>query len=190
MSGAEITAGAHRTAIWDLLERTRLCSFPFPPHGHCPNFSGARDAARQLLAHQEVAAYRTIIVGPERALLPLRKLALENGVVLYVPHQHRADWYWRVTDPRGARLSQLSAVGEPKLRPEGAQAVVLASVAIDRQGHRLGKGFGWGARGLRLDLPEYTLAHPIMISERLPCPADSSVRLIATPKEVIAVDNH
>lgn len=185
MNGGEVTAGAQRTAIWDVLTRTRLCSFPFPPHGHCPNFSGARDAAKQLLSHPEFAPYRTLIVGPERVLLPLRKLALESGLTIYVPHQKKEGWYWRLTDTAGARLSQMPKIGEPKLKPEGAEAVVLACVAADRQGNRLGKGFGWGARGLNLGLPEFTLAHPIMLMTQLPCPADSSVRLIATPREVI-----
>lgn len=180
-----MTAGAHRTAIWDTLERTRLCSFPFPPHGHCPNFSGAKEAAKNLLAHPKFTGYRTLIVGPERALLPLRKLALQSGLTLYVPHQKKEGWYWRLTDPVGARLSQMPAVGEPKLKPEGAEAAVLACVAADRQGGRLGKGFGWGARGLLLALPEYTLAHPIMLADHLPCPPDSRVRLVATPREVI-----
>lgn len=190
MSGGEVTAGAHRTAVWDVLERTRLCSFPFPPQGHCPNFNGARDAAKNLLSHPQMAAHRTLIVGPERALMPLRKLALQSGLTLYVPHQKKEGWYWRLTDPLGARLSQMPAVGEPRLKPEGAQAAVLACVAVDRQGGRLGKGYGWGARGLHLGLPEYTLAHPIMLSAQLPCAADSTVKLIATPREVIEAEGH
>ncbi|WP_291423458.1 5-formyltetrahydrofolate cyclo-ligase [Deinococcus sp.] len=181
------TAGACREAVWNALERTRLCSFPLPPHGHCPNFKGARDAARQLLAHPRLAALDSLIVGPERALLPLRKLALESGKVLYVPHQKKAGWYWRLTDPAGASLSKMSAVGEPRLIPEGARAVVLACVGVDRQGGRLGKGYSWGARGLGLSLPEFTLAHPLMLRDQLPCPPDSRVSLIATPQEVLEV---
>ncbi|WP_345454119.1 5-formyltetrahydrofolate cyclo-ligase [Deinococcus aluminii] len=176
-----LTAGAFREAMWDRLAGTRAVSYPLPPHGHHPNFVRARDAARQLLAHPEVAGRRVLIVGPERVLLPLRKLALEAGLTLYVPHQKKAGWYWRLTDPAGAQLSRMAAVGELRLQPEGAQAAVLACVTVDRQGGRLGKGYGWGARGLKLGLPEYTLAHPLMLVERLPCPADSQVRLIGTP---------
>ncbi|GAA5502215.1 hypothetical protein Dxin01_01954 [Deinococcus xinjiangensis] len=182
-----ITAGAQRTAIWDTLERAKLCRFPLPPHGHCPNFVGAKEAAQHLLAHPQVLGLHTLIVGPERALLSLRKLALAGGKVLYVPHQKKEGWYWRLTDPLGAKLSQMPEVGEPKLHPEGAQAAVLACVAADRAGGRLGKGYGWGARGLHLGLPEYTLAHAVMLSDHLPCPADSQVSLIGTPREVIEV---
>ncbi|MFC5846890.1 5-formyltetrahydrofolate cyclo-ligase [Deinococcus petrolearius] len=171
--------------MWDRLAAARLCAFPLPPHGHCPNFAGAREAARRLLAHPEVAPLRTLIVGPERALLPLRRLALASGKVLYVPQGHREGWYWRVMDPAGAQLARMAAVGEAVRHPGAAQAAVLACVAADRAGGRLGKGFGWGARGLGLGLPEYTLAHPVMLLPALPCAPDSRVALIATPRGVV-----
>ena len=180
-----LTAGAQRTAVWDALERTRLCRFPLPPHGHCPNFVGAKQAAEQLLRHPQLQERGVLIVGPERVLLPLRKLALQSGMTLYVPHQKKEGWYWKLTDVAGARLSAMPQTGEPKLQPTGAQAAVLACVAADRSGNRLGKGYGWGARGLSLPLPQYTLAHPLMLQDALPCPPDSWVHLIATPHEVI-----
>ncbi|PTA67775.1 5-formyltetrahydrofolate cyclo-ligase [Deinococcus arcticus] len=183
-----MTAGAYREQVWDELMQRRACAYPLPPHGHCPNFTHARRAAAALLACAQVAAQHTLIVGPERALYPLRTLALKAGKTLYVPHQKKAGWYWRLTDPRGARLSALPEYGEAVLVPDGAQAAVLACVAADPQGGRLGKGFGWGARGLGLDLPEYTLAHPLMLSARLPCPPDSQVTLIGTAGGVVACD--
>lgn len=180
-----IPPGAQRDLIWTALLRARACSYPLPPHGHHPHFTGAREAAAALLAHPQVAGLRTLVVGPERVLQPLRKLALQAGVTLYVPHQQKAGWYWRLTDPAGAALKAMPGVGEPRLRPEGAQAAVLACVAADRAGGRLSKGFGWGARGLGLELPEYTLAHPLMLLDTLPCPPDSRVRLIGLPGSVV-----
>lgn len=194
--------GTYREQLWTALLRARVCAYPLPPHGHHPNFVGARQAARQLLAHPQVAGLHTLIVGPDRVLAPLRKLALEAGVTLYVPHQKKVGqrgqvWYWRLTDPAGARLSAMPGVGEPALfvpggpSLPGAQAAVIASVALGRGGARLGKGFGWAARGLGLGsglgpgLPEYTLAHPLMLSPTLPCPADSRVALIGTPDGVL-----
>ncbi|WP_161636067.1 5-formyltetrahydrofolate cyclo-ligase, partial [Deinococcus phoenicis] len=143
-----LSVGAFREQLWDRLAGTRAVTYPLPPHGHHPNFVRARDAARQLLAHPEVAGLQTLIVGPERVLLPLRKLALGAGVTLYVPHQNKAGWYWRLQDPAGAQLSRMAAVGEPRLRPEGAQAAVLACLAADRRGGGGGKGFGGGGRGV------------------------------------------
>lgn len=165
--------------------RARACAYPLPPHGHHPNFVGARAAAGRLLAHPALCGLSCLIVGPERALYPLRQLALSAGMRLYVPDQRRAGWYRLLDDPKGARLRAMPQLGQPKLVPEGAQAAVLASVAVTPQGARLSKGFGWGARGLGLGLPEHTLAHPLMLLDTFPCPPDSAVRLIATPERVI-----
>ncbi|MPY66354.1 5-formyltetrahydrofolate cyclo-ligase [Deinococcus sp. SDU3-2] len=179
--------GAHREAVWTRLMRERACAYPLPPHGHHPNFIGAREAAHALLSHPEVARHRTLIVGGDRVLYPLRKLALASGLILYVPHQTREGWYWRLSDPAGAQLRAMARVGEPRLHPEGAGAAVLACVAVDRAGGRLGKGFGWGARGLGLGLPEYTLVHPLMLADILPCLPDSRAELIGLPGRVLGV---
>lgn len=182
---SSFTAGAHRTAVWDALERAQLCAYPLPPHGHHPNFAGALAAAGHLLKHPSVAPLHTLIVGGDRVLMPLRKLALQSGLTLYVPNLKKEGWYWRLTEVAGANLSKMAEYGEPKLKPEGVQAAVLACVAADRRGGRLGKGFGWGARGLHLDLPEFTLAHAMMLCGQLPCPADSHAALIGTPSGII-----
>ncbi|PYE51934.1 5-formyltetrahydrofolate cyclo-ligase [Deinococcus yavapaiensis] len=179
-------AGDVRDFVWDTLARARAVSYPLPPHGHNPNFNGAKAAAVQLLAHERLVGARVLVVGPERALLPLRKLALAEGRVLFVPHQKKEGRYWRLGDERGAQLSSMPAFGEEVEAPNGAQAVVLASVVVARDGGRLSKGFGWGARGVPLGVPQLTLAHPIMLRDRLPCEPDSRVDLIATPREVIA----
>ena len=81
--------------------RERAASYPLPPHGHHPNFVGAKEAAAALLAHPQVAAHRCLIVGADRALYPLRRLALAAGVVLYLPDQKRDGWYFRVNDVAG-----------------------------------------------------------------------------------------
>ncbi|CAM3581509.1 5-formyltetrahydrofolate cyclo-ligase [Deinococcus frigens] len=190
------TPGAYREHLWTALMRARACAYPLPPHGHHPNFTRARQAARHLLAHPQVTGLRAMIVGPDRVLAPLRKLALEAGVTLYVPNQKKVAlpgqvWYWRLTDPAGARLSAMPRVGEPVLSVPGrsgledARAAVLGSVAVGKDGARLGKGFGWAARGLGLGLPELTLAHPLMMAATLPCSADSRVALIGTPDGVL-----
>ncbi len=133
-----------------------------------------------------MAAHRCLIVGADRALYPLRKLALAAGVVLYLPDQKREGWYFRVDDVAGANLKRSRAVGEPKLKPEGATAAVLACVAAGPDGGRLSKGYGWGWNGLPAPgLPTYTLAHRRMVLGPLPCPPDSRVQLIGLAGEVI-----
>jgi 5-formyltetrahydrofolate cyclo-ligase len=175
-----------RDAVWNELLRERAATYPLPPHGHHPNFVGARDAAAALLAHPQVQQHRCLIVGAERALYPFRKLALAAGAVLYLPDQKREGWYFRVSDAKGADLKRSRELGEPKLHPDGATAAVLASVAVGLDGGRLSKGFGWAWNGLpALGLPTYTLAHRRMLQDVLPCPPDSRVELIGMPGEVI-----
>lgn len=179
-------SGEVRDEVWGALLRARAVGYPLPPHGHHPNFSGAGEAARALLAHPRLAGLGVLVVGPERALYPLRKLALQQGKVLYVPDQRREGGYLRLAgDPKGAELKHMPALGEPKLTPAGAQGAVLACVAADARGARLSKGFGWGAGGLHLGLPEFTLAHPLMLRRELPCLPDSRVVLIGTPQQVV-----
>ena len=114
------TAGAVREQVWDDLLARGACAYPLPPHGHCPNFTHAKKAAAQLLAHPDLTTRHTLIVGPERALLPLRQQSLKAGKTLYVPHQKKEGWYWRVTDPRGARLSTLPPGLRRPRRPAAA----------------------------------------------------------------------
>ena len=163
-----------------------MAAYPLPPHGHHPNFVGAKDACASLLAHPQVQAHACLIVGAERVLYPFRRDALAAGKVLYVPDQKREGWYFRIDDVAGADLKRGRAVGEPKLRPEGATAAVLACVAAGRDGARLSKGFGWGRAGLpALNLPTFTVAHRRMLYDTLPCPPDSRVQLIGVPGEVV-----
>ena len=166
----------------------RAIGYPLPPHGRHPNFVGAKEAAAALLAHPQVQAHRILIVGAERALYPFRRQALAAGVSLYVPDQKRDGWYFRVGDVAGADLKRSRELGEPRLHPERASAIVLACVAAGRDGGRLSKGFGWAWNGLpELNLPVFTVAHRRMLFEALPCPPDSWVELVGLPGEVVEV---
>ncbi|WP_027481798.1 hypothetical protein [Deinococcus pimensis] len=177
--------GDVREEVWGALMRARAVGYPLPPHGHHPNFTGAARAAEQLLEHPALAGLDVLAVGPERALAGLRKRALAQGRVVVVPDGHREGRFWRLSgDPRGADLKLMPSLGEPVTSLEGVRGAVLACVAADLRGGRLSKGFGWGARGLGLGVPEFTLAHALMLREELPCEPDSRVCLVATPDGV------
>ncbi len=183
---APLTAGALREQLWGALLRARACGYPLPPHGHHPNFRGSAEAARHLLKHPRVTGVGALVVGPERALYGVRRLALADGREVIVPDQHRPGWYWCLRDPKGARLKAMPEVGEATQELTGAGAAVLACVGVSARGERLSKGFGWGASGIA-GLTAFTLAHPLMLLEALPCPADSRVDLIALPDRVLEV---
>ena len=175
------TPGELRERIWSDLVRHNACAFPIPPHGHNPNFKGARGAARNLILHPLLAGSRVVLVGMEAALLPMREEVLSAGKTLIVPHRTKAKTYWRLEGvvKAAARISNFSVYGTPTTL-EGVEVCVLASVCVDARGMRLSKGFGFGSRGAPVDVPVLTVAHKLMVRDALGVPADSRVIGYAT----------
>ncbi len=177
-----MTAGEIREQLWSDLVRQNACAYPMPPHGHNPNFKGARAAAKNLMLHPVLAAASVVLVGMEAALQAVREEILARGKTLIVPHKSQRDAYWQIRDaPKAAaRIPKFSVYGTP-CTLIGIEAVVLASVVVDRSGGRLAKGFGFGAHGSPVVAPTLTVAHELMVVEALECPPDSRVIAYATP---------
>ena len=143
---------AVRERMWDTLEAAGLVAPGV--HGKIPNFDGA-DAAAEHLGSLPVWAEADVIKAvPDKAQLPVRVRALEEGKLVYmaVPDMaHERPFY--VLDP--ARLTVPFAeaaagrgaaavaphIGTDEMRP--IDLVVCGSVAVNRQGVRLGKGAGY-----------------------------------------------
>jgi 5-formyltetrahydrofolate cyclo-ligase len=176
-----VTSGELRERIWSELVRQNVCAYPMPPHGHNPNFKGARAAAKHLMLHPVLAASRVVLVGMEAALQPVREEILARGKTLIVPHRTKKDAYWQLKDvPKAAaKIPNFSVYGESAAL-EGIEACVLASVAVDGTGARLSKGFGFGAHGSPVIAPTFTIAHSIMVVEHLE-ESDSRVTAFTTP---------
>ena len=69
---------------------------------------------------------------------------------------------------------------------------VIGSVAVDLEGHRLGKGGGYGDREISLakkyDALIATTVHSLQIVDNIPIePWDQSVNIISTEKEYIEI---
>jgi 5-formyltetrahydrofolate cyclo-ligase len=178
-----VTPGELRERIWSELVRQNVCAYPIPPHGHNPNFKGTRAAARNLMLHPVLNASSVVLVGMEAALQPVREEILARGKTLIVPHRTKKDAYWQLKNvPKvAAKIPNFSLYGEPAML-EGIEACVLASVIVDKTGARLSKGFGFGAHGSPVIAPTFTIAHPIMIVEKLEVDADSKVIAFSTPQ--------
>jgi 5-formyltetrahydrofolate cyclo-ligase len=183
-----LTAGGLRERIWSELVRQNACAYPIPPHGHNPNFKGSRGAARNLMLHPALVASRIVLVGMEAALQPVREEILAQGKTLIVPHRTKAGAYWRLegVPKAAAKIPNFSLYGTAT-NLEGVDACVLASVAVDKHGARLSKGFGFGAHGApapleTLGVPTLTVAHEIMTLQTLGVEGDSKVAAFATPK--------
>jgi 5-formyltetrahydrofolate cyclo-ligase len=204
-TGIDAAKQAIRTEIWDLLERERAVERGV--HGYIPAFAGADAAADRLADLPGWHAARVIKAVPDRAQQPVRERALRDGKLLYMAVPMLADDLpFCVLDPASltapppeAASRETAARIAPKIaldRMRPVDMVVCGSVAVNRQGARLGKGAGYSDIEVAL-LQEagligpstviVTTVHPLqVIDEALPeTEHDFSVDLIVTPDEVI-----
>lgn len=194
-----------RQAVWDTLQAKRVARFPFPPHGRIPNFAGARQAAERLLGHALFKRVRVIKVNPDSPQRWVRQLALERGITVITPTP-RLKGAFRVLDPRriprehyakaaslkrgGQWGEDIALAGMPKV-----DLVVMGSVAVTRDGRRLGKGHGYADLEYALlrelgnpVVPLATTVHKLQVVDAFPIEAhDTPLTLIATPDELIEV---
>jgi len=142
-----------REHVWDTLEDSGEARFPYPPHGRIPNYAGAADAAERL---SDLPAWKeadVIKANPDSPQLPVRRAALRQGKIVYmaVPRLRDEKCFLRL-DPReiddsdnAATISGSSEAGIP-VSPTEMQRVdliVSGSVAVNREGVRVGKGEGY-----------------------------------------------
>jgi 5-formyltetrahydrofolate cyclo-ligase len=192
-----------RKAVWNTLTEKKAARFPFPVHGRIPNFKGAKEAAERLLAHPIFGRARVIKVNPDSPQRWVRKLALERNITVITPTP-RLKGAFRKLDPakipreqydeaatlkRGGEWGEDLTLGElPKV-----DVVVMGSVAVTRDGRRLGKGHGYADLEYAIlrelgnpPVPVATTVHPFQLLDGFPTEDhDLSVSLIATPDELI-----
>ena len=197
---------ATRDRVWALLTRRRVARFPGAV-GRIPNFVGAEAAARRLAESPAWQAARVVKCNPDAPQLPVRVLALQQGkrVFMAVPRLREERCFLEL-DPRrlagreraAASIRGASQLGKPTLPKEMPKIdlIVAGSVAVRRDGARVGKGGGFSDLELAL-LTELELAgrwativttvHPLQIvNEALPMLAhDIPLDLIVTPDETI-----
>ncbi len=142
-----------RQRIWSLLTSRKAARFPGAV-GRIPNFVGAEAAARTLAELPAWRSARVIKANPDAPQLPVRALALREGKRLFmaVPRL-RTERCFIELDPRqlrgrereAASISGSAALGHPVHPGEMPRIdlVVAGSVAVGRDGSRLGKGGGF-----------------------------------------------
>jgi 5-formyltetrahydrofolate cyclo-ligase len=200
---------ALRERVWRCLQEAGAARFP-GAWGRIPNFVGAEAAAERLASTPAWQRASVVKVNPDAPQLPVRARALAEGKLLYMPVP-------RLAAPRPFLALDPAKVGSPRraasIRGAGrfgvpvgldemtrVDLVVCGSVAVNRQGARLGKGGGYSDlefallveagridRGTRLA----TTVHPLQVlDEDLPeTDHDFRVDLVVTPTETIALAN-
>ena len=201
MTKAEI-----RQKVWQTIQREGAARFP-GALGRVPNFAGAERAAQLL---REMAVWRRALVvkvNPDAPQLPVRRLALAEGKILYmaVPRL-RSDKPFIELDPKKLKCSPFVASsikgaaehGRPVRLSEVRKIdlVVCGSVAVNRGGARAGKGGGYSDLEFALlteekkiggGTPIVTSVHPLQIvDEEIPMTEhDIPLNAIVTAEEVI-----
>lgn len=197
-----------REHVWEVLEREHVTEPGV--RGYIPAFTGAEAAASLLAGTTEWRAARVIKAVPDRAQQPVRERALLDGKLLYmaVPKLAENPPFYEL-NPRDQRVSPAEAasrevavkigrkIGTSQMRP--VDMVVCGSVAVNRDGTRLGKGAGYSDIEVAL-LTEaglitpgtlvVTTVHPLQVlDEPIPETAhDFSVDLIVTTQDLIRCD--
>ena len=193
-----------RQQIWDRLEKENLARFPRPIYGRIPNFVGAEKAASRLAGLPEFANARTVKVNPDSPQRKVRELVMVHGKLLLMPAPRLRSGFLLLRPERVKGKERLASsikgafslgeeVGLDKVpRPD---VLVVGSVAVERDGSRIGKGEGYSEieygilREMGLvekDVSICTTVHPVQILKEVPQdPYDVGVDYIVTPEEVI-----
>jgi 5-formyltetrahydrofolate cyclo-ligase len=196
-----------REEVWRILEERGIARFPKPIFGRIPNFRGAEVAARRLASLQELRVTGVVKVNPDSPQRPVRRLLLEAGKVVLMPTP-RLRGGFLLLDPKripkhlydkASTIRGAFDLGRAISLDELPQIdfIVCGSVAVTREGRRIGKGGGYSELeyGILRELgsvdeetPIATTVHDLQIVPDLPLDEwDFTVDIIATPSRLLRV---
>ncbi len=202
-----------RRAIWNLMEKRNIATFPRPVYGRIPNFVGAREAAEKIVKLREWVGARVVKANPDSPQRWLRLAALQEGkiVIMATPRMREGfllldpariprQYYDKAATIRGAFiLGEKIGVKELVTRVKTVDMIVTGSVAVDRRGRRLGKGEGYAEleygvlRSISVvdeNTPIVTTIHDVQLVDELPRdPYDITLDYAATPSKLLYFTN-
>ncbi|MCX8203558.1 MAG: 5-formyltetrahydrofolate cyclo-ligase [Nitrososphaeria archaeon] len=194
-----------RDRVWRELEERGVAAFPTPVRGRIPNFRGAERAAMLLASDPEFERAKVVKVNPDSPQAAVRREVLRRGKLLVMPTP-RLKGGFLLVDPRlvprtevdyAATIRGAFAYGKP-VHPRDlpkVDLIVLGSVAVTKDGWRVGKGegyaeleyamlrtFGKADEGVKV----YTTVHELQLVEFIPAePYDVPVDVIFTDRRVL-----
>jgi len=199
-----------RDEIWSLLQKRKVARFP-GAEGRIPNFIGAEACAKQLAEMSFWKRAKVLKVNPDSPQRAIRQRALAEGKIIYmaVPRL-RSEKPFIELDPKKLKCSPYVAssikgagqYGKPVTLKEVPKIdlVVCGSVAVNRQGARVGKGGGYSdlefallteSKKIGATTPIVTSVHPLQIvdAEMPMTEHDIPLSAIITPAEVIKLQS-
>ncbi|QTM98423.1 5-formyltetrahydrofolate cyclo-ligase [Sediminibacillus dalangtanensis] len=197
-----------REKKWDYLTEHKLGRFPFPLQNRIPNFKGAEQAAQFVTTIPAYQEAKVIKVNPDAPQLPIRAQVLRDGKVLLVPTPRlkagfimvKPEWVPDGEERKGASLSHIKSYGKeiPLAEIPVIGLFFVGSVALHRDGRRVGKGAGYADREYAIirelgnpDVPIVGTIHSAQLTdEDIPRdPFDLTVDWIATETELIKINS-
>jgi len=195
-----------REEVWQALQSARVARFPGVV-GRIPNFIGAEACAKQLAKTAYWKAAKIVKINPDSPQRAIRQRALAEGKIIYmaVPRLRNEKPFIEL-DPKKLQCSPYAAssikgaglYGRPVTLDEVKKIdlVVCGSVAVNREGSRVGKGGGYSDLEFALLTEErkigakttiVTSVHPLQIvNENIPMTEhDIPLGAIVTADEVI-----
>ncbi|MCX8170361.1 MAG: 5-formyltetrahydrofolate cyclo-ligase [Candidatus Bathyarchaeota archaeon] len=198
-----------RRRIWSLMEESNIASFPRPVYGRIPNFVGSDIAARRLSELEEFKRARVVKVNPDAPQITVRYLTLLEGKMLLMPTPRLKSGflmlnpkiipkraYGEASSIRGAfKYGKACGINETPT----VDLIVAGSVAVSRDGVRVGKGGGYSEieYGVLREIgavdentPILTTVHDAQIVDFVPKDVfDLTVNAIVTPSKTIRIEN-
>ncbi|MFQ5940596.1 MAG: 5-formyltetrahydrofolate cyclo-ligase [Nitrososphaerales archaeon] len=194
-----------RKYVWDELESKDIATFPRPVYGRIPNFKGANGAASNLVELDEFKKAKTLKVNPDAPQRSIRYLTLCNLKLLVMPPP-RLRSYLILLDPkmipknefyRASSISGAFAYSKPLALDAKftIDFIVMGSVAVSRDGARIGKGEGYAELEYAVlknigaisdKVPVATTVHNIQLVDDIPSEDhDVPIDIIITPNRII-----
>jgi 5-formyltetrahydrofolate cyclo-ligase len=196
---------AIRERIWSALIEAEISAAD--ARGYIPDFSGSDRAAELLASTDAWSSARTVKANPDTAQLPVRARALAEGKTLYmaVPKIATIQPFYLIDPaesslpPAQAASSRVAAQVSPRVGIEDMRPinlVVCGTVAVNREGVRLGKGAGYSDIEVALLIEDglvtdetviVTTVHSLQVVDE-PLPEgdhDFRVDLIVTESDII-----
>lgn len=200
--------------MWEQLDKNNLVLFPRPAYGRIPNFKGSDQAAAKLLELDAFKNAKSVEVNPDKPQEAARVLVLEQHKTLYVPIPRLIKGLLKhITVPDGASKNDIrEAVSRRGIEFNGPvitldekiniDLLVLGSVAVSKEGYRIGKGRGYADLefGILKEMGAVndetvivTVVHDCQVFDTLPVELfkshDVPVDFILTPTQIFEVKN-
>ena len=187
--------------IWKLMEEKGIATFPKPVYHRVPNFIGAEKAAQNLRNLPEYKKAKVIFCNPDSPQRPVREMTLEDGKILVMATPRLKHGFLVIAPETTVGRERFASTikgafnfGKETTDFPKPDLIVTGSVAVDKDGNRLGKGRGYGDREIRMikekfgKVPVVTSIHDIqLINYATSTPQDEKLDIIVTPTKIIRI---